>query len=175
MVSMSNIFLVGFMGAGKTSIAAALAERLGYAHHDLDESLCERFAASIPEIFEEYGEGAFREAESEELDRLTRLRRCVVATGGGAFCTASNREIIQAADGISVFLNLPWEVLSRRVAVDGPDRPMFRDAEQAKLLFERRLPHYRLATLTVDLAGDETPSEVAGIVDGALRETTCAT
>jgi len=175
MVSMSNIFLVGFMGAGKTSVAAALAERLGYGHHDLDESLRERFSASIPEIFEVHGEGAFRNAESEELDRSTRLQRCVVATGGGAFCTASNREIIDASDGISVFLNLPWEVLSRRVIGDSPDRPMFRDAEQAKQLFARRLPHYRLATLTIDLVGDESPTEIAELVVGAFRETPCVT
>jgi shikimate kinase len=174
MVSMSNIFLVGFMGAGKTSVAAALAARLGYNHHDVDESLRERFSASIPEIFEVYGEGAFRTAESEEIDRSTRLQRCVVATGGGAFCSASNREIIDAAEGVSVFLNLPWEVLCQRLVGDNPDRPMFRDAEQAKRLFEDRLPDYRLASITVDLAGNESPTVVADLVVGALRETSCA-
>jgi len=173
MVSMSNIFLVGFMGAGKTSVAAALAARLGYNHHDVDESLCERFSASIPEIFEVYGEGAFRTAESEEIDRSMRLQRYVVATGGGAFCSPSNRENIHAADGVSVFLNLPWEVLCQRLAGDNPDRPMFHDADQAKRLFEDRLPDYRLATITVDLVGNESPTEVADLVVGALRETPC--
>jgi shikimate kinase len=175
MVSMSNIYLVGFMGAGKSSVAAALAARLGYDHLDLDERLCERFAASIPEIFENQGEEIFRRAESEELERSTCLRRHVVATGGGAFGTPSNREIILRSGGFSVFLNIPWEALGRRLARDHSKRPLFRDTEQARRLFEERLPHYLQAASTVSLIGDETPAEAADLVAGALRETPCAT
>jgi len=172
---MSNVYLVGFMGAGKTSVGAALAAHLGYGFLDLDERLSERFGAPIREIFDDSGEEIFRVAETEELSRSTDLERVVVATGGGTFCSEANREIIFGAGGVSVFLDAPWEELCRRLPGENLDRPMFGDEEMARLLLSRRMSHYRQATLTVAVKADDTPLQTASRVVEALREAPCAT
>ena len=156
-----NIYLVGFMGAGKTLVGAALAARLGRRFVDLDERLGERFGASIPEIFAVHGEGIFRAAETDELARCADEQDAVVATGGGAFCNGANREIISGSKGVSVYLDLPWGELDRRLAADNGGRPMFDDAEQARSLFEKRRPEYLRADVVITLEGSETPDDVA--------------
>lgn len=173
-MSMTRIFLVGFMGAGKSSAGAALAVRLGYEFVDLDERISQQLGVPISEVFARYGEAAFRAAEHEELTRCADLVDVVVATGGGAFCSEANREVIHRLGGVSVFLDLPWAVLRRRLTHDHSDRPMYDDTKQAKRLFEERLPQYRSALVQVSLAGDEGPDEVAGCVVDTLREAQCA-
>ena len=162
------------MGAGKSSIGAALADRLGLRFIDLDGEISRRLGAPIPEIFARYGEETFRAAETDELVRCADLADIVVATGGGAFCSAANREAIHRSGGVSVFLDLPWAVLQERLARDHSARPMYDDNDQAKQLFEERLPHYRCALVQVTLSGQEDPDEVAGRVVEMLREAPCA-
>jgi len=171
---MPRIFLVGFMGAGKSSIGAALADRLGLRFIDLDGEISRRLGAPVPEIFARHGEETFRATEREELARCTELSDVVVATGGGAFCSDANRETIHRSGGVSVFLDLPWVVLRERLVRDHSDRPMYDDTDQARQLFEERLPHYRCALVQVPLAGQEDPDEVAGRVVETLREAPCA-
>ncbi len=171
---MRSIFLVGYMGAGKSSVGAAVADRLGFRFIDLDREISRRLGATIPEIFTQSGETAFRAAESDELARCAELDDVVVATGGGAFCSDANRELIHRLGGVSVFLDLPWAVLQQRLAVDNSGRPMFDDTNQARQLFEQRLPQYRCALVRVALAGDEDPDEVVGRVVDTLREAPCA-
>jgi shikimate kinase len=170
-----SIFLVGFMGAGKSSAGAELAARLACDFIDLDNRLIERFGAPISEVFKLHGEEAFRAAETEELARCAVLDEVVVATGGGAFCDAGNRELIHAAGGVSVFLDLPWEALAERLSTDSTDRPLYGDAEGARRLFVSRLPLYRHATLRIELSGSELPDAVADRVVEALEEARCAT
>jgi shikimate kinase len=165
-----NIYLVGFMGVGKSSVGAALAARLGHRFIDLDERLGERFGASIPEVFSVHGEGVFRAAETDELIRCANERDVVVATGGGAFCDEANREIISESKGVSVYLDLPWEELDRRLAADNRGRPVYGDAEQACSLFEKRRPEYLRADVVIALEGSETPDDVADHVLRVLRE-----
>lgn len=172
---MRNIYLVGFMGAGKSSAGAALAARVGCDLIDLDNRLSERFGAPIHEVFERHGEDVFRVAEAEELARCAGLDGVVVATGGGAFCDADNRELIHAAGGVSVFLDLPWEALAERLSHDSTGRPLYGDAERARRLFISRLPLYRQATLRITLNGSELPDAVADRVVEALQEARCAT
>ena len=171
---MRSIFLVGYMGAGKTSVGAAVADRLGLRFIDLDEEISRRLGAPIPEIFARRGEATFRAAEGDELARCAELVDIVVATGGGAFCSDANREVVHRAGGVSVFLDLPWEVLRQRLTRDHSGRPLYDDTSQAKQLFEERLPHYRCASVQVSLTGDEDPDEVAGRVVETLREAQCA-
>ena len=165
---MSNIYLVGFMGAGKSSVGAALAARVGHRFIDLDERLGERFGVSIPEVFAVHGEGIFRAAETDELIRCADEQDTVVATGGGAFCVGANREIISGSEGVSVYLDLPWEELDRRLAADNGGRPMYDDAEQARSLFENRRPEYLRADVVIALEGSEIPDEVAKRVLGEV-------
>ena len=171
---MCSIFLIGFMGAGKTSVGEVLAERLGYRFIDLDQRLCESFGTTIPEVFESHGEEAFREAEREELVRCADGQKLVVATGGGAFCSQANREIIRASGGLSVFLDLPWEALDARLAGDHAGRPKYGDAGQAHRLLENCLPDYRQATMVVELVGTESAEEAADLVMAVLEEAPCA-
>jgi shikimate kinase len=172
---MRCIFLVGFMAAGKTSLGEALAKLLSMRFVDLDERLVRRFGASIPEVFADHGEPAFRAAETEELAAAAAAGGAVVATGGGAFCNENNRRLIEAADGVSVYLDLPWEVLRQRLESEHEGRPKYGDAEAARGLWEARQAHYRRASLTLQLTGSETPAEVAATVAQALREAACAT
>jgi shikimate kinase len=170
---MRSIYLIGFMGAGKTSVGEVLSVRLGFDFVDLDRRLKLRFDASIPEIFARHGEDVFRAAEREELARCAEENNVVVATGGGAFCSEANREIIHDSGGLSVFLDLPWEVLDARLARDHSARPKYGDARRAKRLFASRLPDYRRATLIIELTGSETAEVAAGLVMAALEEAPC--
>lgn len=163
------------MGAGKSSVGTALAARLECAFIDLDSRVSERFAMPIHEIFERHGEEVFRAAETEELARCAVLDEVVVATGGGAFCDAGNRELIDAAGGVSVFLDLPWEVLAERLSRDHNGRPLYSDAERVRRLFELRRPLYWQARLRVSLSGSESPDDAADRVVEALQEVRCAT
>jgi shikimate kinase len=171
---MPRIFLVGFMGAGKSSAGAALAARMGCRFVDLDDRIRHRFGVPIPEIFARHGETVFRTAESDELARCAELDGVVVATGGGAFCSEDNRQVIHDSGGVSVFLDLPWSELELRLAGEHSDRPMWDGSDQARHLFEQRLPHYRRAAVTVALDGNDSPDEVAERVQAALREVPCA-
>lgn len=172
---MHSVFLVGFMGAGKSSVGAALAARLGCRFIDLDHEVGARFGAAIPEIFERYGEAAFRAAEREELVHCVDLPDVVVATGGGAFCDEVNQRIIHDRGGVSVYLELPWEVLERRLAADHHERPKYNHADQARQLFEMRLQHYRRAKVTVSLGGRESSEAIAESILSRLQEASCAT
>jgi shikimate kinase len=163
------------MGAGKSSVGAALAARLGNRFIDLDEEISSRFRATIPEIFRHHGEAAFRAAEREELARCAELRDLVVATGGGAFCAEANRGVIHDCGGVSVYLELPWEELAQRLASDHRERPKYDDSDQAHRLFEERLPHYRQAMVTVSLDGLESSGEIAERIVAKLGEVSCAT
>ncbi|MCJ7755383.1 MAG: shikimate kinase [Thermoanaerobaculales bacterium] len=170
---MVNIYLVGFMGAGKTSAGQQLAQHLDARFLDLDDRLSEVFGCSISEVFSNHGEAAFRAAETEVLQDLCGAEGLVVSTGGGAFSSESNRRLIDESGGISVFLDLSWEVLENRLANDNDGRPVYENAEQARRLFMERLPHYRRAAVSVALSGDETPAAVAEIVADAVRGVPC--
>ncbi len=172
---MPNLYLVGFMGAGKTEVGRALAERLGYRFVDLDAMVEERLGVSVQQVFADLGEAAFRRAETAALRSTVALDRVVVATGGGAFCSAENRDIVRRGQGVSVYLDLPWEVLEARLPGPSPERPKLGRPEENRRLFEERRPHYAAATIIVRLSGEETPAAMAEMVDRALVETTCAT
>ena len=139
-----GIFLVGFMGSGKSTVGRLLAQRLGWEFVDLDAEIEGRYGAPIAEIFEREGEPAFRDLEHEALSEQVRLvRRAkprVVALGGGAFVADRNRDALATA-GVSVFLDCPPEVLWKRVSGE-EHRPLARDRNAFQRLFEQRQPSY---------------------------------
>ena len=171
---MQNIYLVGFMGAGKSVVGQAVARRLGRGFVDLDAVIEARLGMPIREIFATSGEAAFRTAETEELRRTTEVDDLVVATGGGAFSLVENRGLIEQSKGISVYLDVAWDAIRRRLERDTDDRPKWLDDEQARQLFEQRRADYLRATIRVELGGAETPDEVAARIVGELTETACA-
>jgi shikimate kinase len=161
------LFLVGFMGAGKTSVGRALAARLGWRFLDLDQQVEEREQHSVAEIFAQSGEAAFRRAETSALQELlTSLDRSgpvVVALGGGAPIAEENSSLLTKAGEPEVFLDAPYEVLLDRCQSAGPSRPLFGDEKRARELYESRRPHYMRARLRVDTNGKSVDQVVAEI------------
>lgn len=145
-----RLFLVGFMGAGKTTVGRLLAQRLGWRFVDLDEELERRQGRSIARIFADYGEPYFRQAEQELLEEtLAVAEPAVVALGGGTFAQPANWARIRADGGVTVWLECPLPELRRRCR-GLPNRPLFRDAASFRRLYEQRLPYYEKADFRVD-------------------------
>lgn len=146
-----KIYLVGFMAAGKTTVARALAERLGWRAEDIDELIEARERRTVAEIFARNGEPYFRALERDILKLLLPLRHVVVATGGGTFMDAENRTAINM-DGVSVWLDVPLEELVARLPADGR-RPLAADRAQMERLFAVRQVAYASAQFRVDARG----------------------
>jgi shikimate kinase len=147
----SIVYLVGFMGAGKTEVGRRLSELLGWSFVDLDHEIEKRAGIPISEIFRQHGEAHFRVMEREELKRVCRAKDAVVALGGGAFSSDENREDIFRT-GIAVWLDVPLEVLHARCRRDPSSRPLFDTKEAMATLLKQRLPHYAEAQLHVRAA-----------------------
>lgn len=172
---MSNLYLVGFMGAGKTATGRVVARRLGRDFVDLDDAVEGQLRLSIREIFESLGEGPFRQAETAELGKTAMMSDLVVATGGGVFSDPANRSLIEEAEAVSIFLDPPWEAICSRLDEKDRARPNWIDDRQARALFVKRRPDYLLADIHLELTGAETPVDVADMVRSALAEMQCAT
>jgi shikimate kinase len=150
--------LVGFMGCGKSTVGAALARRLGWGFRDLDRWIERRHRLTVAEIFRRHGEAFFRGEESRAARAAARLRRHVVAAGGGAFAQEGTRQALQAG-AITVWIRCDAAVLRRRVPADG-SRPLAADRGRMRRLLGEREPFYRLADIAVD-SSQAAPDEVA--------------
>ena len=162
-----RVYLVGFMGAGKTTVGRLLAASRGAVFLDLDQALEAMAGCTVREAFETHGEPWFREREAELLRGTAALPAAVVALGGGTFTFEANREWI-SRHGVSVFLDVPFEAVEARLAGKAVDRPLFVSPEQARALYEVRRPWYTMADRVVPLSGSETPEVVAEAVACAL-------
>jgi shikimate kinase len=154
-----KIYLVGFMGAGKTTVGQALADRLGFSFADLDSIVERAEGRTIKEIFASAGEAYFRRLERELLVRTREWPRTVVATGGGTFTFEENIQFIRA-QGLSIFLAAPFPLIAQRIREKTDARPLFRDEEVAYELYQNRSKCYRMADTTVEVKLGETVSEV---------------
>lgn len=156
-----RIFLTGFMGCGKTTVGRRLAQRLGVGFVDLDEEIERRAGMTVRQIFEQQGEPAFRQMEAEALRGTLALPDVVVALGGGTMAFEANAALI-GSNGLSVWINPAFATISSRIGGRGKaDRPLFKDDVQALALYRERLPAYRRADVTMDVAPDEGPEEIA--------------
>ena len=153
-----KIYLVGFMGAGKTTVARIVAGRLGWRAEDVDELIEARERLTVTEIFAKHGEPYFRAAERDILRLLLPLRATVVATGGGTFMEPDNRRAIKI-DGVSIWLDVPFETVLARVPADGR-RPLAADRAQMEQLYALRRLAYAQADVRVE-AGDARPETIA--------------
>ena len=169
----SNIFLIGMMGAGKTTIGRALARRLALEFADTDRELVERTGVSVATIFEIEGEEGFRRRESALLAELAARPGLVVATGGGAVLGEANRELMRA-NGTVVYLRARLDRLWERTRHDS-SRPLLRTPDPrdtlAKLLESREPLYLGCAHVVVD-TGAQSAAVLAGRVATALRDHT---
>jgi shikimate kinase len=167
--SIQRIFIMGFMGAGKTTIASSLARRLDCRMIDLDHLIAEREGRTPQQIIDEDGETRFRERETSALcDVLEDDVARVVALGGGTWTIEQNRTLIAEQDGLTVWLDAPFELCWQRIRSGGHVRPFARDREQAQRLYDRRRPLYGLATLRVPVTGESGAEEMAAEIERAL-------
>jgi shikimate kinase len=162
-VKTDKIYLIGFMAAGKTTLARALAQRLGWHAEDIDELIEARERRSVAEIFARHGEPYFRTVEREVLRLLFPLRRIVVATGGGTFVDPENRGAINL-DGTSVWLDAPFDVILARLPTDGR-RPLAADRSQLERLYESRRAAYQQAHVRLDAGETSIGDLVEQIVE----------
>ena len=162
--SLQAVALVGFMGAGKTTIGRALAERLGWRFEDLDDLIQVREGQSVEQIFKEQGEAGFRKLERIVVREVANAKGpalLVLALGGGAFTEEAVQEVLSEAGIPAVFLDAPVEELFRRSEQPEVVRPLRRDREQFRELCERRRPAYLKAQLRIE-TGER---EIAAVVD----------
>jgi shikimate kinase len=162
-VKTDKIYLVGFMGAGKSSVARALGRRLDWRAEDIDARIEQAERRDIPTIFRDSGEPYFRAREREALIDLLPERGAVIASGGGTFADASNRELM-LRDGGVVWLDAPFEIILKRVPRDGR-RPLAADRLSMEQLYNQRLTAYRQAHLRVDAARGSVEELVEHIVE----------
>jgi shikimate kinase len=165
-VATDKIYLVGFMAAGKTTVASALAARLGWRAEDIDALIEARERRTVADIFAKHGEPYFRGVEREILTLILPLRHVVVATGGGTFMDPENRAAINV-DGLSIWLDVPLDELIARLPADGR-RPLAADRAQLERLYEMRQAGYSFAHLRID-AAHASPEEIADRIADALR------
>ena len=149
--------LVGFMGAGKTTVGRRLARRLGYRFEDMDRRIEERAGQTVASLFRERGEAAFRALELEEARELSSPSGVVIATGGGAFAQEATRAVLRQG-ALTVWLQCSLETSLLRVRPDG-SRPLAGNREIMRALLAEREPSYRLADAVVDTSR-HTPREV---------------
>ena len=158
-----KVYLVGFMAAGKTTLARALARRLDWRAVDIDELIEQREHAPVAEIFAKHGEPYFRAAERQVLADKLGPRHLVVATGGGTFVDPQNRNMINA-DGLSIWLDIPLERALARVPVDGR-RPLAADREAFERLYHLRRAAYQQAHIRIDVGRQGVDALVEQLMD----------
>ncbi|MEO8679567.1 MAG: shikimate kinase [Vicinamibacterales bacterium] len=158
-----KIYLVGFMGAGKSTVARALAKRLDWKAEDVDTVIEREERRDIPTIFRQDGEPYFRAREREVLIGLLPERGAVVASGGGTFSDPANRELM-LRDGAVVWLDAPFATVLGRVPLDGR-RPLAADRLEMEQLYNQRLTAYGQAHLRVDAGRGSVEELVDQIVE----------
>jgi shikimate kinase len=144
----SVLYLVGFMGTGKTAVGRCMAAMLDWTFIDLDQEIEKAAGSTIAGIFRRHGEAHFRALESAQLRRAALCRNTVIATGGGACNSAENQEIMRSTGG-RVWLDAPLELLYRRCCEQPELRPLWGSREEMEQLLERRRPFYSQAEVRV--------------------------
>jgi shikimate kinase len=174
--NVERIVLIGFMGAGKSTVGPILAERLGWRFLDADRELESEAGATIADLFSTLGEPGFRRMEAQVVARLCAATATVLALGGGAIEAESTRTLLaNSSDTYVVFLQASLEVLMQRCEQqpNAAIRPILRQQDALQKRFHSRLPHYRSAHLTLNTEGLD-PRTVADRLLHHISEISCA-
>lgn len=162
-----RIYLIGFMGAGKTTVGRRLAKKLGWKFIDLDREIERTEGRTIADLFRENGEPHFRMLEHQRLQEVSTSEKAVIALGGGTFADPANRDLAQNT-GLTIWLKVSFAQVAERVKIDGT-RPKFGNKEQAERLYQMREPYYAMAKLHV-LTDSQSPEAVANEILGVIRK-----
>ncbi|HYL15426.1 MAG TPA: shikimate kinase [Terriglobales bacterium] len=161
------LFLVGFMGSGKTSVGQALSRHLAWDFVDLDARVEASQGCSIAEIFRNLGEAGFRQAEREALlELLTEMQAspAVAALGGGAFVQPENLAALENSGIPAVFLDAPLQELWERCRSEKTERPLAQSLNQFRQLYEARRPIYMKAALRIQTSGKDVAAIAAEVI-----------
>jgi len=164
------LVLIGFMGAGKSTLGQLLARALGCPLVDLDDDIA-RIHGAIPDLFAARGESGFRAIEHYHLDLILPglARPSILALGGGAFFQAANRELLARHSATIVFLDAPFEILYARISGTAHQRPLAADRNRLRELYEQRRPSYLLAHHTFDASDADPTALLTALVQLANR------
>jgi len=163
-----NIYITGFMGAGKTTVGKLLAEKLDMPFADLDDVIENKTDLTIPTIFEKHGEKYFRQLETDMLQRITQYTGNVVATGGGIILSAQNRKIMKES-GTRVYLKWQTNILFQRIK-NSTHRPLLKGKNESQLvqlinqMFEKREPFYEQADIIIEGEEGTSPGEIVTLI-----------
>jgi len=170
---MSNsqaIIIAGFMGSGKTTVAEALARMLNCSSVDLDQAITASNGRTPKDIIEQDGEQSFREIETDSLQDVLRSGTThVISLGGGAWTLQRNRDLISEYGGITVWLDVPFELCWERIVATGGERPLAPDRHRAQMLYDERRPHYALAKLHVVVSPNKSTDDIAAEIVEELQ------
>jgi shikimate kinase len=156
-----NLYLIGMMGAGKTTIGQQLAASLGYQFFDTDSVVEQATGQSVSDLFATQGEPAFRQLETQVLAELSTYRRLVIATGGGIVLERSNWSYLQ--HGVIIWLDVPVATLFDRLKSD-TTRPLLQTVDplaRLQTILEARQPLYQQADLQISITSEESPQAIA--------------
>ena len=167
---MTRILLIGYMGAGKTTIGRVLARELGLDFYDLDWYIEDRFHKKIPDIFAEQGEEGFRDIERKMLHEVAEFENVIVSCGGGTPCFFDNMEYMNA-QGDTIYLNATPSVLKEHLLMGKSQRPLIQGKTPDELeayineSLTERLPFYNKAKYTIDIDVIHTKEDIARYVE----------
>jgi shikimate kinase len=167
-----RIVIIGFMGCGKTTVAEALAERLGCAKLDLDSFITDREGHTPAEIIVQDSEPSFREIETRALKAVLEEHAArVIALGGGAWTIEANRALMAQHDCLSVWLDAPFEVCWERILISATVRPLAPDRESARMRYDSRRADYGTARLRLTTS-NKLPDDLATEIQEFLSQQT---
>ena len=165
-----RIVIVGFMGCGKTTVAAALAQRLRCAMVDLDSFITDGEGRPPAEIIVQDSEPSFREIETRALKVVLEENAArVIALGGGAWTVEANRALVAKHNCLSVWLDAPFDLCWQRIMSSGAIRPLAADCERAQALFETRRATYGLAQIRIDSRQEKGLDEIVIEIETRLK------